>query len=88
MKLLRMYCKPLIRTYLVNKLQSRRTLGYRIRTKDTTGVSRYYDGKTLSGGDVNHKLDKQEMDGIINKYGKTLNDTSWYKNVEKISRNK
>ena len=83
-----MICKPLIKTYLVNKLQSRRTLGYRIRTKDMSGVSKHYDGKTLSGDDINHKLDKGEIEDIVKKYGKTLNDTSWYKNIEKISRNK
>ena len=88
MKLLRMYCKPLIKSYLVTKLQSRRTLGYRIRTKDMTGVHRHYDGKTLSGDDINHKLDKEEIEGIIKTYGKTLNDTSWYKNIEKISKNR
>ena len=52
-----------------------------------TGVSRHYDGKTLSG-DVNHKLDKDEINDIVKKYGKTLNDTSWYKNIEKNSKNK
>lgn len=87
MKLLKMICKPIIKSYLINKLQSRRTLGYRIRTKDMTGVSRHYDGKTLSG-DVNHKLDKDEINDIVKKYGKTLNDTSWYKNIEKNSKNK
>ena len=52
-----------------------------------SGVSRHYDGKTLNNSDINHKLDKQEIEGIVKKYGKNLNDTSWYKEIEKISRN-
>ena len=87
MKLLRTHCKPLIKSYLITKLQSRRTLGYRIRTKDISGVSRYYDGKTINNSDINHEYDKKEIDGIIKKYGKNLSDTSWYKEIEKISRN-
>ena len=78
MKLLRMISKPLFKQYLIKRLLSRRTLGYRIRTKDSVGVSKHFDSGLL-GSQINH-LDQVEIDNII-KQEKQHGDSEWYKRL-------
>ena len=70
----------MFKSYLINKLHSKRTLGYRIRTKDTTGVSKIYDGKLLNGVDKSH-LDQREIEDILSKQKVVHGDSPWYKEI-------
>jgi hypothetical protein len=85
MKLLRVISKPIFKGYLLGKLSSRRTLGYRIRTKDMSGVSKYYDGQLLNG--KQHHLDQTEIDTIIKKQTEH-EDLEWYKTLMKNKKYK
>ena len=79
MKLLRMISKPLFRKYLISKLLSRRTLGYRIRTKDSVGVSKHLD-TSLIVKEVNH-LTKEEKIQFL-KDQEEHKQTKWYKTLK------
>tara|TARA_R100000005_G_C4969513_1_gene182999 strand:- start:179 stop:1015 length:837 start_codon:yes stop_codon:yes gene_type:complete len=82
MRLLRIVSKPRVRSYIVNKLQTRRTLGYRIRTKNMTGTHRLTDTGYITSNDV--EFTDEEIKQIKLRYGKKLNDTDWYREIEKL----
>jgi len=82
--------KDKFRYILFKTLLSRRTLGYRIRTKNMKGKVTILDKVTLSSlnpKDKYNHLDVKQVDDILKKNVED-NDTKWYQNIEEIKRKK
>jgi len=76
------------RNILFRNLLSRRTLGYRIRTKNMNGKVKYVDRNLLGSSSLkpNH-FDVHKIDQDILKKFEDEKDSKWYRNVEKLRKN-